>query len=57
MIKGLHHVSMKCATEAVLSQALEFYRPPFDHGELYRQMQERSVRECALAPEVYAQED
>ena len=26
MIKGLHHVSMKCATEAVLSQALEFYR-------------------------------
>ena len=39
------------------TQALEFYQPPFDHGELYRQMQERSVRECALAPEVYAQED
>lgn len=26
MIKGLHHVSMKCATEEEFSRVLEFYR-------------------------------
>ena len=36
MIKGLHHVSMKCATEEEFRRVLEFYRDIL-HLQVYRQ--------------------
>lgn len=39
------------------TQALEYYQPLYDHKTLRQQMQKRSVMECRLAPEAYAQED
>lgn len=47
MIKGLHHVSMKCASEEDFSRVLEFYRDILGLKE-YRRWPEGVLQEHSL---------